>query len=61
MGAKFLCCLPLRLGVLVISLIQFLVCGGVAGLLWWALCSNQNNDGNAQNLYENTRSFIPFL
>jgi len=43
MGAKFLCCLPLRLGVLVISVIQFLICGGVAGLLWWALC-NQKND-----------------
>jgi len=48
MGAKFLCCLPLRLGVLVISLIQFLICGGVAGLLWWALCVNQKNDGNVE-------------
>lgn len=44
MGAKFLCCLPLRLGVLVISVIQFLICGGVAGLLWWALCFNHKND-----------------
>ncbi|RDB24742.1 hypothetical protein Hypma_007945 [Hypsizygus marmoreus] len=37
MGAKFLCCLPLRLGVLVISFIQFVVTGAVAGFLWWIL------------------------
>ncbi|KAF4621079.1 hypothetical protein D9613_000380 [Agrocybe pediades] len=35
MAPKFLCCLPLRLGVLVISLIQFVICGATAGLLWF--------------------------
>ncbi|KAF9049930.1 hypothetical protein BJ165DRAFT_1525231 [Panaeolus papilionaceus] len=45
MAPKFLCCLPLRLGVAVISFIQFVFCGGTAGLLWWALWSNQaHND-----------------
>ncbi|KAF8895692.1 hypothetical protein CPB84DRAFT_1837113 [Gymnopilus junonius] len=38
MAAKFLCCLPLRLGVVVISFLQFLFCGAIAGSLWWALC-----------------------
>ncbi|KAJ6521670.1 hypothetical protein DFH09DRAFT_1287118 [Mycena vulgaris] len=33
MGAKFLCCLPLRLGVLIISFLQFLVSGFAAVLL----------------------------
>jgi len=37
MAAKFLCCLPLRLGVIIISFFQFLFCGALAGLLWWAL------------------------
>jgi len=37
MAAKFLCCLPLRLGVIVISLLQLLFCGALAVLLWWAL------------------------
>jgi hypothetical protein len=33
MGAKYLCCLPLRLGVLLISLVQFLASAIVSGLL----------------------------
>ncbi|TFK75473.1 hypothetical protein BDN72DRAFT_832355 [Pluteus cervinus] len=37
MSAKFLCCLPLRLGVLIISFVQFLICFLVAGLMWFAL------------------------
>jgi hypothetical protein len=37
MGAKYLCCLPLRLGVLVISFLQFLSNAAVTGLLAYAL------------------------
>jgi hypothetical protein len=37
MGAKFLCCLPVRLGVLVVSFCQFFLSILAAGLLWWAL------------------------
>ncbi|RXW15132.1 hypothetical protein EST38_g10722 [Candolleomyces aberdarensis] len=37
MSAKFLFCLPLRLGVLLFTLFQFLVCGGASGLIWWLL------------------------
>ncbi|KAF9482105.1 hypothetical protein BDN70DRAFT_875388 [Pholiota conissans] len=37
MAAKFLCCLPLRFGVIVISFLQFFFSGALAGLLWWAL------------------------
>ncbi|KAJ7209677.1 hypothetical protein GGX14DRAFT_697770 [Mycena pura] len=33
MGAKYLCCLPLRLGVLVISFLSFLSSGFAAGIL----------------------------
>ncbi|KAJ7852081.1 hypothetical protein B0H14DRAFT_3866173 [Mycena olivaceomarginata] len=33
MGAKYLCCLPLRLGVLVISFLQFITGLAVAGIL----------------------------
>ncbi|KAF8160845.1 hypothetical protein B0H34DRAFT_795703 [Crassisporium funariophilum] len=44
MTAKFLCCLSLRFGVIVISFIQFLFCGGFAGLLWWALWYGHKNN-----------------
>jgi hypothetical protein len=45
MAAKFLCCLPLRLGVLVISFLQLLLSGGIAGILWWALWyANENSN-----------------
>ncbi|TFK44438.1 hypothetical protein BDQ12DRAFT_661196 [Crucibulum laeve] len=37
MAAKFLCCLPLRFGVLLISFLQFLASGATAGLVWWLL------------------------
>jgi len=36
MGAKFLCCLPLRLGVAIFTIGQFLVAGAFAGLIWFA-------------------------
>ena len=45
MAPKFLCCLPLRFGVFVISLLQFLVTGGYAGFLWWAFWYESENDG----------------
>jgi hypothetical protein len=40
MGAKYLCCLPLRLGVLLISFLQFIVSLAVAGILAAALVLN---------------------
>lgn len=45
MSPKFLCCLPVRLGVFLISFFQFLVSGGLAAFLWWALWSDSENDG----------------
>jgi hypothetical protein len=47
MAPKFLCCLPARFGVFIISLLQFLVCGGLAGFLWWALWYDSENDAAA--------------
>ncbi|KAF9524012.1 hypothetical protein CPB83DRAFT_774598 [Crepidotus variabilis] len=44
MSAKFLCCLPLRLGVLIISFLQFLLFGGLAGLTWYALWYDHKSD-----------------
>ncbi|KAF5351826.1 hypothetical protein D9756_007515 [Leucocoprinus leucothites] len=37
MSPKFCCCLPLRFGTLVISLIQFILCGLAAGAFWYLL------------------------
>jgi hypothetical protein len=51
MAAKFLCCLPLRLGVIVISFIQFLLCGGFAGLQWWALWYANENANDCKHVY----------
>ncbi|KAG6920018.1 hypothetical protein DXG01_010086 [Tephrocybe rancida] len=50
MGAKFLCCLPLRLGVLVIAFIQFVITGGAAGLVWWLLAAASNESQLTQKL-----------
>ncbi|KAJ7874830.1 hypothetical protein B0H14DRAFT_93496 [Mycena olivaceomarginata] len=44
MGAKYLCCLPLRLGVLLISFLQFIVSLAVAGILAAALVLNARGD-----------------
>ncbi|KAF9453984.1 hypothetical protein P691DRAFT_657386 [Macrolepiota fuliginosa MF-IS2] len=44
MSPKFCCCLPLRLGVLVISFIQFLLCGAAAGGFWYLLWLLNNRD-----------------
>ncbi|KAF7428499.1 hypothetical protein PC9H_007723 [Pleurotus ostreatus] len=37
MGAKFLCCLPLRLGVLLVSIVQFILNSLVAAIMWYSL------------------------
>ncbi|KAG6889116.1 hypothetical protein C0995_003685 [Termitomyces sp. Mi166 len=42
MAAKFLCCLPLRLGVLVIAFIQFIITGATAAAVWWSLSLAKN-------------------
>lgn len=49
MAAKFLCCLPLRLGVLLFTLFQFLVCGAAGAFFWWAYYVLRNHkEGNEQ-------------
>ncbi|KAF8070425.1 hypothetical protein FPV67DRAFT_1019335 [Lyophyllum atratum] len=50
MGAKFLCCLPLRLGVLVIAFIQFAITGAAAGFVWWLLIEKNNEMQLTQKL-----------
>jgi len=44
MAPKFLCCLPLRLGVFVISFIQFLLTGASAAFAWWILWYGDRHD-----------------
>jgi len=57
MAAKFLCCLPLRLGVIVISFLEFLLCGGSAGFLWWAVWyANKNTNSDREHV-----SLLPVL
>ena len=51
MAAKFLCCLPLRLGVVIISVLQFLFCGAFAGVLWWAICFAHKDQSDRKPLY----------
>ncbi|KAJ7497002.1 hypothetical protein FB451DRAFT_211392 [Mycena latifolia] len=48
MGAKYLCCLPLRLGVVVISFFQFLASAGVAGILTYVLILDAQGKGSVQ-------------
>ncbi|KAG5729967.1 hypothetical protein E4T56_gene5641, partial [Termitomyces sp. T112] len=50
MAAKFLCCLPLRLGVLVIAFIQFLITGATAAAVWWSLLDANNEPQLTQKL-----------
>jgi len=40
---KFFCCLPVRLGVFVLSLVQFLTAGVIALLMWVVLVGNKTN------------------
>ncbi|KAJ6558441.1 hypothetical protein DFH09DRAFT_1365113 [Mycena vulgaris] len=44
MGAKYLCCLPLRLGVLIISFLQFVVSAFAAGLIAFFLVLQANHE-----------------
>ncbi|KAH6914263.1 hypothetical protein BKA70DRAFT_1519944 [Coprinopsis sp. MPI-PUGE-AT-0042] len=44
MAAKFLCCLPLRLGVFIFTLLQFLVSGAAAGLFWYIVFSPDTSE-----------------
>ncbi|KAJ3570909.1 hypothetical protein NP233_g4104 [Leucocoprinus birnbaumii] len=53
MSPKFCCCLPLRLGTLVISLIQFALCGLAAGAFWWLLWWTKD-----QGVYETLQNSI---
>ncbi|KAJ7287296.1 hypothetical protein C8J57DRAFT_1215545 [Mycena rebaudengoi] len=56
MGAKFLCCLPLRLGVLIISFGQFIVALLAAGLLAFALIVDaRDKDDKYKDLPQRTK------
>ncbi|KAJ7350383.1 hypothetical protein DFH08DRAFT_958068 [Mycena albidolilacea] len=48
MGAKYLCCLPLRLGVLVISFLQFITSAAVTGLLAYVLVLDAEDKASIQ-------------
>ena len=48
MAAKFLCCLPLRLGVLIISFVQFLFAGAIAGLLWFSVWYSKEHENSCK-------------
>ncbi|KAJ7039119.1 hypothetical protein C8F04DRAFT_318379 [Mycena alexandri] len=50
MAPKYLCCLPLRLGVLVISFLQFVASGAVAAFLVIALILNAEDKADAMNV-----------
>lgn len=50
MAPKFCCCLPLRLGTLIISFIQFLLCGAAAGGFWFLLWAAKERGLRQSNL-----------
>jgi len=54
MAPKFCCCLPLRLGTLIISFIQFLLCGAAAGGFWFLLWA-ANERGLLESLENSAR------
>jgi len=54
MAPKFCCCLPLRLGTLIISFIQFLLCGAAAGGFWFLLWAAKER-GLLENLENSAR------
>ncbi|KJA20766.1 hypothetical protein HYPSUDRAFT_78186 [Hypholoma sublateritium FD-334 SS-4] len=58
MAAKFLCCLPLRLGVLIISFLQFLFCGAFAGLLWWALLYGAKHNSDISTITHSMKTVV---
>ncbi|KAK7057499.1 hypothetical protein R3P38DRAFT_2841314 [Favolaschia claudopus] len=60
MGAKYLCCLPLRLGVLVISFLQFLSGVAVSGLLAAALIIS-SKDEHVEKITGRTRTVMIVL
>ncbi|KAJ6495684.1 hypothetical protein C8R47DRAFT_1069549 [Mycena vitilis] len=60
MGAKYLCCLPLRFGVLVISLLGFLSSAAVTGLLAYVLILNAQ-DKESVDIPARTRSIAIVL
>jgi len=48
MAPKFCCCLPLRLGVLVISFIQFVLNLIAAGILWFVINRGEDTPGRVR-------------
>ncbi|KAJ6558442.1 hypothetical protein DFH09DRAFT_1162841 [Mycena vulgaris] len=59
MGAKYLCCLPLRLGVLLISFFQFLGSASIAGVLAYVLILHaQGKDIDGVEIFMTSRNRI---
>ncbi|KAE9405565.1 hypothetical protein BT96DRAFT_328716 [Gymnopus androsaceus JB14] len=53
MAPHFLCCLPIRLGAFVVGVVEFLLSGAVAGLMWAVLWfNNSKNDAPTDKLSE---------
>ncbi|KAJ6602157.1 hypothetical protein B0H10DRAFT_2081074 [Mycena sp. CBHHK59/15] len=61
MGAKYLCCLPLRLGVLVISLLQFLVSAFASAILIYALVLDAQDKNETTKIPSRTRTIAIIL
>ncbi|PPQ77192.1 hypothetical protein CVT25_011038 [Psilocybe cyanescens] len=58
MAAKFLCCLPLRLGVIIISFCQFFFCGALAGLLWYTLSLARQNGNDLSTITQTMKTTV---
>ncbi|KAJ7188597.1 hypothetical protein C8R46DRAFT_934557 [Mycena filopes] len=61
MSPKYLCCLPLRLGVLVISFLQFLASGFVAAILLVALIVDAQDEDPTTRIPSRTRIIVIVL
>jgi len=61
MVAKFLCCLPLRLGVLVISFLLFLISGAAAALMWMILHFINNDEIHLDELPKDFKTVVIVL
>jgi len=47
---KFCCCLPVRIGVFLLSLLQSLSAAAVAGLVWYVIVSHKGNFDSKQKI-----------
>jgi len=51
MSRTFCCCLPVRLGVFVLSTLQFIVGGLAAGAIWFTVAENHNLGGTIKTAF----------